>query len=117
MELTIDQFKELLEAGQKTFSGIEVEEGSLQNYNLSGCTFVECSFALDFSKADLKNSKFINSNLKTCNFTEADLTESEWTGNMLCSAVFYKAKRDSIQFVGNYYHSVILEIKDLEKMI
>ncbi|KQN98944.1 pentapeptide repeat-containing protein [Paenibacillus sp. Leaf72] len=77
MELTIDQFKELLEAGQKTFSGIEVEEGSLQNYNLSGCSFIECIFALDFSNASLKNSKFINSNLKTCNFTEADLTESE----------------------------------------
>ncbi|ANY67851.1 hypothetical protein BBD42_16250 [Paenibacillus sp. BIHB 4019] len=97
MELTIDQFKQLLEAGQKTFSGIEVEEGSLRKYNLSGCIFVECSFALDFSKADL--------------------TESEWTGTMLCSAVFNRAKRYSIQFVGNYYHSVILEIKDLEKMI
>ncbi|WP_341279187.1 pentapeptide repeat-containing protein [Paenibacillus sp. FSL H8-0537] len=117
MELTIDQFKELLEAGEKTFSGIEVEEGSLQNYNLSGCTFVKCFFALDFSKTNLKDSKFINSNLKTCNFTEADLTDSEWIGNMLCSAVFNGAKRDNMHFVGNYYHSVILEIKDLEKMI
>ncbi|MDQ0112456.1 pentapeptide repeat-containing protein [Paenibacillus harenae] len=117
MDLTIEQLKEMINNGNKIFTGISVEEGDLQNFDLYGCVFEGCTLGINFSNSTLRESKFINSNLKTCNFAGADLSGSTIEGNMLCSTDFYRAKIDKVIFKNNYYHSNKLELRDLERMV
>lgn len=94
---------EKYQQGQRYFQDLDMENESFEGQNLEDITFENCSLYISFRKANLRNAKFINGGIKTCDFREADLTNA-WFEN----AQFARAKTDNIYFDNNsaYGHPV-----------
>ncbi|WP_420869606.1 pentapeptide repeat-containing protein [Cohnella ginsengisoli] len=97
-DVTETEFINMLEKGQRVFNKICVEQGAFKGVDLSGLTFEECLFSVDFSDSKLENTKFINSNLKTCIFTDCILNKAVFVGNYLDGTNFSGAKVEGITF-------------------
>jgi len=113
-KLNTEELLILFKNGQKEFHNIEVETGSLIVKNLEGIKFNECILAIDFTDSNLKNSVFMDSNIKTCIFKNSNLTNSKFINNSVCATDFKNAIIDNIIFEDNYYHSSKLLINDLK---
>ena len=78
-----------------------MENESFEGQNLEDITFEDCSLYISFRKANLKNAKFINRGIKTCDFREADLTNARFENVCIESAQFARSKTDNIYFDNN----------------
>lgn len=110
--------KEIIEAynnGQRYFPDIEMEDENFDGQNLEGIIFERCFLYSSFQKANLKNSKFINGNIKTCDFTEADLTNAHFENVLVECVVLSGAKTEGIYFDNNWYYGHNLTQKDFDK--
>lgn len=117
-ELTLAEFKELLRAGKKHFSNIEViETGELHDYNLDEIVFEECILTLDFSGSTFRNAKVIHSNIKTCTFANTNLSNAEFVNNSIEHCVFSHATITGITFIQNNRYSSECTLQDLMEMV
>lgn len=89
------------EEGQRYFENLDLENESFEGQNLEGIVFEDCSLYVSFRNANLKNSKFINGGIKTCDFREADLTNAHFENVCIESAQFARSKTDNIYFDNN----------------
>lgn len=112
-KMTINELIQQIENGKKHFYRIDVEEGSLNGYNLMGITFEECILTIDFSNSNLQNAKFINSNIKTCTFCNADLTNALIEGCSVENIDIKGAKLDGLIFNNNFCYGAVLNQSDL----
>ncbi|MFC3801983.1 pentapeptide repeat-containing protein [Cohnella sp. GCM10012308] len=115
--VTETEFINMLKEGQRVFNRICVEQGAFKGFDLSGLTFEECLFSVDFSDSKFENTKFTNSNLKTCIFTDCILNKAVFVGNSLEGADFSGAKVEGITFKDNTFHSIMLTESHLAEMI
>lgn len=92
---------ELYSQGQRYFENLDMENESFEGQNLEDIVFEDCSLYISFRKANLKNAKFINGGIKTCDFRDADLTNARFENVCIESAQFARAKTDGIYFDNN----------------
>jgi uncharacterized protein YjbI with pentapeptide repeats len=72
----------------------------LQNMNLEGVNFSNAFLVANFRGANLKGSKFIEANVKTCNFSSTDLRQANFSGAAIDAAVFAAANLEGTNFQG-----------------
>jgi len=109
---TVEFIKESYKSGQREFVDIDIEDGDLNNENLEGIIFDHCILAISFRGTNLRNAKFLNGNIKTCDFEGADLTNAEFRNLAVESTIFKNAKTEGIIFEDNGYFGYNLTQKD-----
>ena len=92
---------EKYQQGQRYFQDLNIENESFEGQNLEDITFEDCSLYINFRKANLKNAKFINGGVKTCDFRETDLTNARFENVCIESAQFARSKTNNIYFNNN----------------
>jgi uncharacterized protein YjbI with pentapeptide repeats len=92
---------EQYQKGQRYFTNLDMENESFENQDLEDIVFEDCSLYISFRGANLRNAKFLNGGVKTCDFREADLTNSRFENVCVESAQFARAKKDNIFFDNN----------------
>ncbi len=105
-KLSKAEFLKQVKLGKTVFEEIDIENIDLRNENLSGITFKKCFISADFRNSNLSNTKFIKSNIKTCDFRNADLTNGLMENVSFESTRFKGAKIDGFIFNNNYSYSV-----------
>lgn len=106
--------KELLAAyqkGQRKFYDLDID-GDLERADLSGASFEECFFMIDFTGANLQNSSFKSGNIKTCDFTNANLRNAHFEDLAIESAEWKGANIEGITIKNLYSYSYTLQKKD-----
>jgi 2-iminobutanoate/2-iminopropanoate deaminase len=103
---------ELLERynqGERDFRGLEISDerensGTFRDALLDGADFSHSFVDADFGGARLRNSKFVQANVKTCRFDGADLSNADFSGAAICSATFSSSNFQGAQFEGASVH-------------
>jgi uncharacterized protein YjbI with pentapeptide repeats len=87
--------------GQRYFANLDMENESFEGQNLEDIVFEDCSLYISFRGANLRNAKFLNGGIKTCDFREANLTNTRFENVCIESAQFARAIIDGIYFDNN----------------
>jgi uncharacterized protein YjbI with pentapeptide repeats len=103
--------------GQRYFENLDMMNESFEGQNLENIVFENCSLYISFRKANLKNAKFLNGGIKTCDFREADLTNARFENVCVESAQFARAKTDGIYFDNNSSYGQNVTRADFEDWI
>ncbi len=103
--------------GQRYFSDYDLDNENFDDQNLTGIIFENCFIASSFKRANLKNAKFIHSNIKTSDFSGADLTYAHFEHLVVDGANFTGAKIDNIYFENNWLQGFNISIVDLSKWV
>jgi len=103
-DIILEQYKE----GKRHFIDLDLENENFDHQNLEGVIFEKCFLYSSFRGANLRNTKFINGNIKTCDFRDADLTNAHFENLAVEHVQFAGAKIDGIYFDNNfaYGHNV-----------
>lgn len=112
--------KDILEQyrkGQRYFVDLELENESFDYQNLQNIVFENCFLYSSFRGANLRNAKFINGNIKTCDFRDADLTNAYFENLTVESSQFSGAKTDGIYFDNNWAYGHSVTRADFDKWI
>ncbi len=117
-EITLQQFIGYIKEGYRQFENIEIQDtGTMHNWDLSGIILEKCYLSLDFTGAIFTQAIFTGCNLKASIFQDTDLKFSQFTDCVLCSTDFKNANVEGLVFEGNYFHSTILSVSDLYRMV
>lgn len=103
--------------GQRHFVNLDLENESFDDQNLQDAVFEHCLFYASFRRANLRNAKFINGNIKTCDFREADLTNAHFEDLAVESAQFAGAKIEGIFFDNNWAYGQKVTRADFDNWI
>jgi len=87
--------------GQRHFENLDMENESFEGQNLESIVFENCSLYISFRKTNLRNAKFINGGIKTCDFREADLTSARFENVCIEGAQFAGSKVEGVYFNNN----------------
>lgn len=104
-------------AGQRHFADIDLENENFDGQNLQGIVFERCFLYSSFKGANLRNAKFINGNIKTCDFREADLTNAHFENLSVEGAQFARAKTNGIYFDNNWAYGQQVTRQDFDEWI
>ena len=90
--------------GQRYFFDLDLDSEfeSFDDQNLENIIFEECFLFSSFRRANLRNAKFINGNIKLCDFREADLTNAHFENLAVEGVLFARSKIDGIYFDNNW---------------
>ena len=110
--LIVEEYRQ----GKRYFEDLDLNEESFDGQNLEGITFDRCFLYSSFRKANLRNAKFINGNIKTCDFREADLTNAHFENVAIEAAQFRDAKTDGIYFDNNWCYGQVVKQIDFERI-
>ena len=108
---------ESYQEGQRYFQNLDMENESFEGQNLQDITFEDCSLYISFRNANLKNAKFINSGIKTCDFRDTDLTNARFENVCIENALFARSKTDNIYFDSNSAFGQLVTKEDFEAWI
>jgi hypothetical protein len=102
MPNTQDSLRLRLAAGERNFENQELDETwyDLQDMNLEGVNFSRTFLVASFRGSNLKGSKFIEANVKTCDFSNTDLRLSNFSGAAIDGAIFTAANLAGASFLG-----------------
>ena len=103
--------------GQRYFENLDMENESFEGQNLEDIVFEDCSLYISFRKANLRNAKFLNGGVKTCDFREADLTNARFENVCIESAQFARSKTDGIYFNDNSSYGQNVTQADFDEWI
>lgn len=103
--------------GQRHFTDLDLENENFENQNLQDAVFDNCFLYSSFRGANLRNTRFINGNIKTCDFRDADLTNAHFENLSVENAQFARAKTKGIYFDNNWVHGQKVTIADFEEWI
>lgn len=89
-------------AGERDFGGLEIEDAadaaSFRDAVLAGADFSGSFILADFTGANLRGCRFVQSNVKTRSFDAADLRECDFSGAAIDAATFHGAQLDGARF-------------------
>lgn len=108
---------EKYQQGQRYFDNLDMENESFEGQNLEDITFEDCSLYISFRKANLRNAKFINGGVKTCDFREADLTNARFENVCVESVQFARSKTENIYFDNNSCYGQLVTKADFDEWI
>jgi len=103
--------------GQRYFTDLDLENESFDDQDLQDAVFENCCLYSSFRRTNLRNVKFINGNIKTCDFREADLTNAHFENLAVESSQFARAKIDGIYFDNNWAYGQKVTKADFDKWI
>ena len=103
--------------GQRYFSDYDLYYENFDDQNLADIIFENCFIASSFKRTNLKNAKFIHSNIKTSDFSYADLSHAHLEHLVVDGATFTGAKIDQIYFENNDFQGSSISIIDLSLWI
>lgn len=103
--------------GQRYFVDLDLENEIFDNQNLQDVVFENCFLYSSFRGANLRNAKFINGNIKTCDFSDADLTNAHFENLSVEGSQFARAKTDGIYFDNNWAYGQKVTKADFDKWI
>jgi len=103
--------------GQRYFQDLDMENESFEGQNLEDIVFEECSLYISFRKANLRNAKFLNGGIKTCDFREADLTNARFENVSIESSQFARATTTNTYFDNNWSYGQKVTQIDFENWI
>ena len=115
----VSTFKDLLKRyaeGDRDFVGSELDsdpDNDLSGVTLDGADLSKSWIIASFCRARLRDVKFREGNVKTCDFSQADLTDADLTDSALCATTFNVARLDKARFEGASYHSHKLQAGEL----
>lgn len=103
-DITIETFIENIKNGVLLFKGIAIEDYSftLENTILDEVIFQGCFVNINFKNCSMKNTKFIECNLKCISFENCDLSESIITECAIESLEMNNCNLNGINFGTNY---------------
>ena len=104
-QLSKDAFLAQIKSGKIIFENIDLDTIDFSNEQLSGITFKNCFISADFRNCNLKNTRFIKSNIKTSDFRNADLTNALMENVSFEATKFKGAKTNGFIFSDNYCYS------------
>jgi uncharacterized protein YjbI with pentapeptide repeats len=87
--------------GQRYFCDLDIENETFEGQDLEGIVFEGFALYVSFRNANLKNAKFLNGGIKTCDFREADLTNAWFEGVCIESTLFAGAITINTYFNNN----------------
>ena len=103
--ITKEEFLQRVQSGQTVFDDIDMENVDLSGEQLEHLTFQNCFLAVDFRNCNLSNTKFLQSNIKTCDFRNANLTNVVMKNVSFESTRFKGAITKGFSFIDNYCYS------------
>jgi uncharacterized protein YjbI with pentapeptide repeats len=103
--------------GKRYFSDLDLEKESFDYQNLQDVVFENCFLYSSFKGTNLRNAKFINGNIKTCDFRDADLTNAHFENLAVESAQFARAKTEGIYFDNNWAYGQKVTRADFDAWI
>ena len=103
--------------GQRYFNDLDLDNENFDDQTLQDAVFENCFLYSSFRRANLRNVKFINGNVKTCDFRDADLTNAHFENVAVESAQFAGAKIDGIYFDNNWAYGQKVTRADFDKWI
>jgi uncharacterized protein YjbI with pentapeptide repeats len=109
----LEQYKN----GQRYFENLDMENESFEGQDLEGIVFENCSLYISFRGANLKNAKFINGAIKTCDFQEADLTNAHFENLGVESSEFARSKTENTYFDNNWAYGQAVTQADFDNWI
>lgn len=90
--------------GERDFRGLDISDsddaGSFRDARLDGADFSRAFVVADFSRASLRDCRFVEANVKTCRFDDADLRGSDFSRAAIDGATFRSARLDGAEFAG-----------------
>jgi uncharacterized protein YjbI with pentapeptide repeats len=119
METTNEVYK-VLEAyrnGQRIFKKLFINGESFSDQVLNDVEFIDCVIYANFQRAQLKNAKFLESVIKTCDFREADLSNAHFEGVAVESTQFARAKTNGLRWIKAYAYGSLSTQDDFEEWI
>lgn len=111
--LVLEQYKN----GQRYFSDLDIEDESFEGQNLEGIVFENCLLYARFCGANLRNAKFINGAIKTCDFRKSDLTNAHFEHLSVESAEFAGSITTGVYFNNNWSYGQAVTQADFEDWI
>ena len=103
--------------GERYFVDLDLENECFDNQNLQDAVFENCFLYSSFRGANLKNAKFINGNIKTCDFSNADLTNAYFENLAVEGSLYTGAKTDGIYFDNNWAYGQKVTRVDFDEWI
>ena len=116
-EKKISDLINAIKSGQEHFIEWDFKENdSAQNTDLSGLIFEKCFMFLDFKNSNLKDTQFIDCNIKTADFSGANLKNAKIKNCSVESTIFKGANTENLIFENNGYYGLTLNQTDFEKL-
>ncbi len=103
--------------GKRYFHDLDLENENFDDQDLQDIIFENCFLYSSFRRANLRNSKFINGNIKTCDFTEANLTNAYFENLAVEGAQFARANFEGIYFDNNWAYGQIVTKAHFDEFI
>ena len=105
---TPSEIRRRYQHGERDFQGLDISDSddpaSFRDAVLGGSDFSHAFVVADFSRANLRNCRFLGANVKTCAFDEADLRGCDFSNAAICSATFSSARFEGATFSGASVH-------------
>lgn len=103
--------------GQRVFKELDLENESFDGQDLEGIVFDGCLLYVSFRGANLRNARFINSGIKTCDFQQADLTNAHFENLSVERAEFSGSITENTYFDNNWAYGQAVGQSDFEEWI
>jgi uncharacterized protein YjbI with pentapeptide repeats len=113
----VPKILEAYKNGQRIFKKILVFGESFNDQILNDVEFIDCNMYTDFRFSQLRNAKFFDGAIKSCDFREADLTNATFEKMSFEHAQFAGAKTDGVLWIENYAYGSITTQADFEEWI
>jgi uncharacterized protein YjbI with pentapeptide repeats len=102
----------------RNFHGLDISDegensGSFRDALLDGADFSHSFVLADFSCARLRNSKFVEANVKTCTFDRADLLNADFSEAAICGATFSNCNFEGAEFEGAHWYGITFKKGEL----
>jgi len=111
----MESFFAELEGGKTYFKDYEFpSQGSAGDRNLSGLTFEYCFMFFDMTGLNLRNTKFINCNIKIVDFSGSDMRNVLIRGCSVEGMSMIGCQIEGLIFDGNWYMGNQMTQEDLE---
>ena len=103
--------------GKRYFTELDLMCENFDDQCLQDIVFEKCFLYSSFRRANLRNAKFINGNIKTCDFREADLTNAHFENVAIEGAQFARSITDGIYFDKNWAYGGEVTQADFEDWV
>ena len=98
------EIRQRYQNGERDFRGLDISDSddseSFRDAMLDGADFSHAFVVADFSRARLRDARFVEANVKTCIFDEADLRGCAFSRAAIDAATFRSARFEGTDFSG-----------------
>jgi uncharacterized protein YjbI with pentapeptide repeats len=111
------EIRQRYQNGERNFQGLDISDSddseSFRDAVLEGSDFSKAFVVADFSRARLRDCRFVEANVKTCIFIEADLRGCTFSGAAIDAATFRSAQFEGADFSGAFDQGIAMEPGEL----